>query len=153
MTEQTYQQLTVFQQQLVDSAEQVMAQALNPGSGFVVGSAVLASSGKVYSGANVKLSATGLVACAELSAFLQALSAGERSFQAIAVIAKHGTKNLVEPNYPCGRCAQTIHELNVVGKSDMIMLYSNTEKDRIAVGVNQDFLPHPFASGLVRHDA
>lgn len=150
MTEQSYHQLSPAFQQLVDQAQQAMAQAFNPGSGFVVGSAVLASSGKVYSGANVKLSSTGLVACAELSAFLQALSAGERSFNAIAVIAKHGDRNLEEPNYPCGRCAQTIHELNIVGKSDMVMLYSNTQKDRITVGTISDFLPHPFVSGLVR---
>lgn len=151
MTEYTFSQLNSQQQHLLVTAETAMGNAYNPGSGFVVGSAVLSKSGKVYSGANIKLSATGMIACAEVAAFLTAITAGERNFSAIAVIARDGAKEVIEPNFPCGRCCQIIHEFSQLGGKPIEMVYSNTKKDKVVVALISEFLPHPFVSGIFRN--
>lgn len=150
MIEQTFSQLTSQQQQLLLAAENAMANAYNPGSGFVVGAAVLSKVGQIYPGANIKLSSTGMVACAEVAAFLSANTQGERNFAGVAVIARNGSKSLLEPNFPCGRCAQIIHEFSQLAGEPIELIYSNTAKDRVAVGPITDFLPHPFVSGVFR---
>lgn len=151
MTEKNFSQLSSAQQQLLLAAETAMSKAYNPGSGFVVGAAVLGKSSTIYPGANIKLSSTGMVACAEVAAFLAATTQGERIFMAIAVIACNGDKPLLEPNFPCGRCAQIIHEFSQLAGQPIEMIYSNTAKDRIAIGPITDFLPHPFVSGVFRN--
>lgn len=150
MTELTFTQLTPAQQELLNAAEVAMQNAYNPGSGFVVGAAVRTKSGKIYPGANIKLSATGMVACAETAAFLTANTNGDREFISIAVIARHGDKAVQEPNYPCGRCCQSIHEFSQLAGKEIEMIYSNTNKDRIVVAPISAFLPMPFVSGIFK---
>jgi cytidine deaminase len=150
MKEQKISELSQKDQELVLAAESAMSKAFNPGSGFVVGAALRSADGKVFTGANIKISATGMVACAEVVAFMAAHMAEKRKFDAIAVIARHGDRVLEVPNYPCGRCSQIIHEFSALGGQEIQMLYSNTTKNRIAVGPVSDFLPTPFVSGIFR---
>lgn len=150
MKERKISELSQKNKNLLLAAEGAMRKAFNPGSGFVVGSALSTPDGQVFTGANIKISSTGMVACAEVVAFMAAHMAKARRFDAIAVIARHGKRKLEEPNYPCGRCSQIIHEFSELGGQEIEMIYSNTDMSRIAVGPVSDFLPTPFVSGIFR---
>jgi len=56
----------------------------SPYSGFKVGAALLASSGKIYTGCNIENAAYTPTVCAERVAFFKAVSEGETEFIAIA---------------------------------------------------------------------
>ena len=85
-------------------AEAARENAYAPFSGFRVGAALLTEDGKVYTGVNVENSSYGATICAERTAFVKAISEGERRFTAIAVTAGG------ETSYPCGICRQFMYE-------------------------------------------
>lgn len=96
----------------IDRQEQLMAKAIvatsnayAPYSGFRVGAALAAASGKVYTGANIENAAYGITVCAERVALFKAVSEGERHFTAIAVAAEDE-----EDAAPCGSCRQALAE-------------------------------------------
>ena len=95
----------VSKQRLVAAALKARLRAVAPYSGFSVGAALLASSGRVYSGINVESASYGLTVCAERVALFKALSEGERRFEAIAVVA-----SVAEGAMPCGACRQLLAE-------------------------------------------
>ena len=77
----------------------------SPYSKFRVGTAVLAGSGKIYSGCNVENASYGLCNCAERTAIFTAATAGERKIRAVVVYTPTPT-----PTMPCGACRQVINE-------------------------------------------
>ena len=79
--------------------------AYAPYSKFAVGAAVLAGSGKIYSGCNVENASYGLCNCAERTAIFSAVAAGERRLRAVAVFTP-----TPQPTMPCGACRQVINE-------------------------------------------
>ncbi|MBQ9015570.1 MAG: cytidine deaminase [Firmicutes bacterium] len=85
-------------------AEDARKNAYAPFSGFRVGAALLTEDGKVYTGVNVENSSYGATICAERTAFVKAISEGERSFTAIAISAGD------VPSLPCGICRQFMYE-------------------------------------------
>ncbi|MFH1844493.1 MAG: cytidine deaminase [bacterium] len=93
------------QDELIAAAREVRRQSYSPYSKFRVGAALLASNGTVYTGTNVENASFGLSICAERSALFQAVAAGVREFDAIAIYAD-GT----EPTPPCGACRQVLLE-------------------------------------------
>ncbi len=78
-------------------------QAYAPYSKFLVGAALLSSSGRVFTGCNVENISFGLTNCAERVAIGNAVVAGERTFQAIAIASVGGVT-------PCGACRQVLAE-------------------------------------------
>ena len=147
----SFDSLSEKQQSLLLAAEDAMKNAFNPNSEFHVGGAVRTQNGKIFRGANMNVSSVGLIACAEVAAFLTANTEGEKVYEAIAIIGKDGEKAVTEPNVPCGKCCQIIHEFNQINGTDMEMIYSNTNKDKVIVGKVSDFFPHPFVSSLFRN--
>lgn len=94
---------------LIKSACTAMERAYSPYSGCKVGAALLAESGKIYTGCNIENASFGATICAERSAFSAAVSAGEREFTAIAIVGKSPADN-DDFFYPCGICRQVMSE-------------------------------------------
>ena len=78
-------------------------------SGFAVGAALLAKSGKVYLGCNVENASFSPTCCAERTAFFAAIAAGEHEFEAIAVCGGKQEENRSTCT-PCGVCRQVMSE-------------------------------------------
>jgi cytidine deaminase len=77
----------------------------SPYSKFAVGAAVLAGSGKVYTGCNVENASYGLCNCAERTAIFSAVAAGERKIKCVVVYTP-----TTSATPPCGACRQVINE-------------------------------------------
>ncbi len=85
-------------------ARAMRASAYAPYSHFSVGAALLCADGRIYTGVNVENGSYGATICAERTAFVKAVSEGEREFEAIAVSGSAGTA------WPCGICRQFMCE-------------------------------------------
>ena len=93
------------QQRLVAAALEARRGAVAPYSNFQVGAALLTADGNIITGANVESASYGLTCCAERVALFKALTAGERDFAAVAVVAR-----LDGGAAPCGACRQLLSE-------------------------------------------
>ena len=95
--------------ELIHLAKQAMQRAYTPYSGYKVGAALVTKQGDVYLGCNIENAAFGPSNCAERTAFFTAICAGEREFEAIAVVGgKDGVVTDIFP--PCGVCLQVMQE-------------------------------------------
>ncbi len=90
-------------------AVEAREKAYAPYSGYRVGAALLAKSGKVYLGSNIENAAYTPTVCAERTAFFKAVSEGETEFFAIAVAGGNGDK-VGGAFPPCGVCRQVMAE-------------------------------------------
>ncbi len=88
---------------LVAAATAARERAAAPYSRFLVGAALLAEDGRVFTGCNVESSSYGLTCCAERTAVFKAISEGARKFRAVAVATGADT-----PTSPCGACRQVL---------------------------------------------
>ncbi len=95
--------------QLMQAAVAARKTAYAPYSDFRVGAALLAKSGKVYTGCNVENAGYSPTNCAERTALFKAVSEGEREFLAIAVVGGKG-EQIAELCAPCGVCRQALAE-------------------------------------------
>ena len=94
---------------LMNLAAKARENAYTPYSHFRVGAALLASSGKIYTGCNIENASYSPTNCAERTAFFKAVSEGERSFVAIAIVG--GPENTVSGLCTsCGVCRQVMAE-------------------------------------------
>ncbi len=84
--------------------------AYTPYSRFSVGAALLAKSGRVYTGCNIESASYSPTNCAERTAFFKAVSEGEREFEKIAVVGGREGEPAGEPCPPCGVCRQVMME-------------------------------------------
>lgn len=99
---------------LIEKALSARRYAYAPYSNFFVGAALLCRNGKIYTGCNVETSTFTPTSCAERTAFVKALSEGEREFVAIAVVGGRGeekTRGFVRP----AECADNLWR-NSAGK-------------------------------------
>lgn len=91
---------------LIEEASCVRGWAYAPYSKYKVGAALLAASGRIYSGVNVENAAFPDSICAERTAIFKAVTEGEREFTAIAVVTTNG-------GTPCGSCRQVLSEFGL----------------------------------------
>lgn len=108
--------------------------AYAPFSKFNVGAALLGKSGQVYLGVNVENSSFGATICAERSAFVQAVTRGEKEFEKIAVATSDGKA------WPCGICRQFMKEFC----DDDFEIISGNDEDSLQVYTLKDLLPEGF---------
>ncbi len=90
---------------LEKAALAVQARAHAPYSRYRVGAALQTASGAVFAGCNVENASYGLSLCAERSAIVQMVAAGERDPVAIVVVTPGPVLGT-----PCGACRQTLAE-------------------------------------------
>lgn len=119
--------------QLIQAAQAAWTRAYAPYSNYSVGAALLAESGKIYEGVNIENAVYPLTICGERTAVFKAVSEGERSFQAIAVVTKNG-------GTPCGSCRQVLAEFGL----ETVVLIANLEGDLVHEMTVGDLLPHAF---------
>lgn len=111
-------------------------------SHFHVGAALLATSGKVYSGCNIESSSYGLTCCAERVAIFKALSEGEMEFEHIVVCA-----DTEEFCSPCGACRQVLWDYARNLEVTLVNTKGATRTFRL-----QDLLPEAFDGRLLTRE-
>lgn len=106
----------------------------SPYSKFPVGAAVLAGSGKIYTGCNVENASYGLCNCAERTAIFTAAAQGERTVRAVVVYTPTAA-----PTSPCGACRQVINEFGATA----VVVSICAGPGRIETTLDK-LLPHAF---------
>lgn len=132
------------EQELIKAALEARKFSYSPYSGFQVGAALLAESGKIYTGCNIENAAFSPTNCAERTAFFKAVSEGESAFQAIAIVGGKKSEGAKEFCAPCGVCRQVMAE------------FCSPEKFRVILGTESleyweytlaELLPQGFGRG------
>mgnify|MGYP001210640522 CR=1 FL=1 len=116
-------------------AREAIAHAHAPYSKFPVGAALRVKGGRVYRGANVENASLGLSVCAERVAIWSAVAAGERVFEAIAIVTE-----AERPTPPCGACRQVLLEF-----ADDLPVYIAARGGMHETTLNA-LIPQPFRS-------
>jgi len=121
----------------IEIAKNVRKNAHSPYGNYYVGSALKASSGKIYSGCNVENHGIQGI-CSERVAFVKAISEGEKSFERIVVCG--GSSDKLDNCLPCGYCRQFMSEF----VDENFKIYALSENDKITEYSMEDLLPHGF---------
>lgn len=124
---------------LLRAAAQARRGAVAPYSKFQVGAALLTRTGKIITGANVESASYGLTCCAERVALFKALTAGEKHFVAVAVVARWTGGPM-----PCGACRQLLAEY--ADQALVLVADSNRLRDSRRFTV-RELLPSAFTLG------
>jgi cytidine deaminase len=98
-----------------------------------VGAAIESSSGQVYAGCNVENSSYGATICAERSAIVQMVAAGETKLVRAAVVT-----DAAEPSTPCGICRQVLAEFG----GDVQLICAGASSARVLT--LRELFPEPF---------
>ena len=124
--------------ELIARAAAARERAYAPYSGFSVGAALLTENGNVYEGVNVENASYPVGICAERTAIAAAITAGEREFEALAVIA-----DSPGPCAPCGMCRQMLMEFPIKR-----IILANTE-GAVRVLTPAELLPYTFGAAAL----
>lgn len=109
-------------------------------SNYFVGACLVTKSGKYYSGCNIENNGIQSI-CAERTAFVKALSEGEREFSYIVVVGGYKDNSVLDECLPCGYCRQFINQY-VDNEFKIYSCYG--ENDTIKTFAITDLLPHSF---------
>ncbi|MDD5251671.1 MAG: cytidine deaminase [Patescibacteria group bacterium] len=136
-----YSDLNEIEQKALAEAEKVMENAYEPIYGFRVGACLISVADELVSGTNYANTAYGSSLCAERAAILRANSMGIRKFKSIATIARNGSDPTSEVTAPCGDCRQVMNEMADLSDTDLKVILSTTNKDKIIVTSIKELLP------------
>lgn len=120
--------------ELYEKACKAVPFAYAPFSDFKVGAALLCKNGEVFTGVNVENSSFGATICAERTAFVKAISEGNKEFEAIAVVADKGEV------WPCGICRQFMKEFC----EDDFKIITGADVDSLKMYTMDEILPEGF---------
>lgn len=120
-------------QHLTQLAIEARQQAYAPYSNYLVGAALLAADGTVFTGCNVENATYGATICAERTAVVKAVSEGVREFEAIVIATANGGS-------PCGICRQVMYEF----APDLTVIMIDSEGRVTHEGSLRDLLPLGF---------
>jgi cytidine deaminase len=123
-----------IRQSLIEQAQDAWERAYAPYSEYAVGAALLTDSGKIFQGVNIENAVYPLTICGERVAVFKAVSEGEKSFKAIAVVTKNGGS-------PCGSCRQVLAEFGL----DTVVLIADTQGTLLHELTVAELLPHSFS--------
>lgn len=127
------------EQELCRLAIEALERAYAPYSGYKVGAALLAASGKVYLGCNIENAAFTPTVCAERTAFFKAVSEGEKEFLGIAIAG--GKNGVISGQFPpCGVCRQVMAEF-CGGDFAVLLVSGENEYKKLKFS---ELLPHSF---------
>jgi cytidine deaminase len=124
---------------VIEAAIAARAHAHAPFSKFLVGAAVEADDGRIFTGCNVENATYGLTICAERVAVFKAISEGARNFSRVVVAA-----DTAELTPPCGACRQILWEFLGDAEVTLVNLYGKSETLRL-----KDLLPRPFDASFI----
>ena len=122
------------QQELCQTAINMLDRAYVPYSHFPVGAALECSDGTVFTGCNIENAAYGVTICAERTAIFKAVSEGRRDFVRIAIAG-----NSKDYCWPCGSCRQVLFEF----APDLEVLIAKEGGDYVKLSL-QALLAHGF---------
>lgn len=109
-------------------------------SKYYVGTCLVTKSGKYYSGCNIENDGIQSI-CAERTAFVKALSEGEREFSYIVVVGGYKDNPILDNCMPCGYCRQFMNQY----VDDEFKIYTCFDEDnQIEEYTINDLLPHSF---------
>lgn len=113
-------------EKLITLAIENQKNAYAPYSHFHVSAALLASSGRIFTGVNVENASYPAGICAERNAISHAVNEGERHFLAIAIVG--GPEYTVRDFCPpCGICRQVMREFADPSEFEIILARSVSE--------------------------
>lgn len=130
-----------MKKQLIETAVKAREMAYAPYSHYKVGAALLAKSGKIYTGCNVENASFTPTNCAERTAFFKAISEGDREFEMIAIVAGKDGEELSKNCTPCGVCRQVMTEF--CDKGFKIILGT---PDDFKVLTLEEIMPYSFSA-------
>ena len=131
--------------ELIKSAIDSLNFSYAPYSHFNVAAAVLASSGKIYTGVNVENASYPAGICAERNAIFHAVACGEKEITAIAIV---GGLNGQITDYcpPCGVCRQVMREFCDPEHMTVIIAKSTDEYKEMTLA---ELLPESFGTDSI----
>lgn len=140
--------------ELISAAIKAKDGSYSPYSKFRVGAALLASDGRIITGANIENAAYGPTICAERTAIVKAVSDGIRSFAALAV-----TTDVPSPISPCGVCRQVLREFCSLKEMPIFLVPAGYDpanttdmESSIVVTDLETLLPHSFGPEQLLQD-
>jgi cytidine deaminase len=122
-------------ERLLETALTAQQRARAPYSNFHVGAAVIGASGAVFPGCNVESASYGATICAERSAVVGAVVAGETAIRACVVVTP-----TAEPSSPCGVCRQLLREFG----TELLVFAASSVSDSVYMARLDDLLPLSF---------
>ncbi len=121
---------------ILSKLEQLLTRSYSPYSGFAVAAVIKSRSGRLYGGVNVENAAYPLSRCAEQSATLQMISAGEREVVEVWIMSRGE-----QPATPCGGCRQVLSEF---AQPDTPVHCLSTDGAELHTTLGE-LLPHAFS--------
>ena len=132
-------------QELIRMALAARERAYTPYSDFMVGAALRAEDGRIFTGCNVENAAFTPTSCAERTALFKAVAEGVTRFTDIAVVgARRGEVNK-QVTSPCGVCRQALFEF---GGPELNVIMAKSPDDFIERSMDE-LLPFGFGPSNV----
>ncbi len=120
-------------QRIIERAMSIREKAYAPYSNYRVGASLLTESGDIFDGVNVENAVYSMTVCAERNAVFQAVTHGQKTFQAIAVATDNGGS-------PCGACRQVMTEFG----PDMLVIMLDAKGEIVLETTARELLPDAF---------